>query len=336
MRYFWLWFATAAIALTGCRPKGVDEPSGELWLRVHCAGANAIARDTNSAKLRTIAALTAPVELRDALAQRFAVLFQQALTGSTNRPSPDGSDLIVPLLNEALTREFIIECHGRSNQPTSWLLAVSLEGDMARRWETNYRTLVARLNLGEVKKFNARSFGGWYVTLPDKHIFDYLEMGKWVIVGTGTDRRPLAATLQRTDKEGRPLPALDGEWLRAQGDLARFHGAIPAGDALAWPQFDLTLNARNTNLVAGTTLSFPEPLRLDMPAWNVPTNLVEDPVISFTAVRGIAGLVQSLPFYQRLGLTNAPRQAVFWAQTQIPFQSHVVVPTPHAQDTLEE
>jgi len=337
MRCLWpLIVASAVFAVPGCRPKGADEPASGLWLRVHCAGTARIAAAADSAKLREIAALPESAELRESLSRKLVTSFQQTLLRTTNAPSPDAADLLRPLFDEALTREFLFECHGRSNAPTTWLLAVALEGDLARRWETNYRALAARFNLGELKKFNARSFGGWHVTQPDKRIIDYLEVGKWVIVGLGTDRRPLAAALQRADKQGRPAPALGEAWLRAEGDLGRFSRALPLGDALTWPRVDLTVTARNTNLVATARFTFPKAWPLEVPAWNVPTNLAHDPVVSFTAARGIEGLVQGLPLYQRLALTNAPQQAFFWAKSQIPFESYVAAPLPGAGETLHE
>lgn len=337
MRSSWLiLLAVAAFVLSGCKPKGADEPASDLWLRAHFSGTTRVGVDTNSTTLREIAALPACRELGEALAQKLVTSLQQTLLRTTNAPKPDAADLIRPLFDEALIREFVFECHGRAEAPTAWVLAVSLEKDLARRWETNYRALVARFDLGEIKKFNARSFGGWYVTQADKRFIDYLEIGKWVIVGIGTDRRPMQAVLESIDKKGRPVPALADAWFKAEGDLARFRKWLPLGQAWTWPRFDLAVSARNSNLITRAQLTFPQPLRLNPPAWNVPTNLVQDPLISFTALRGIKAMVESLPFYQKLALTNSPSQAVFWAQSQIPFQSHIAVPLPGSRETLQE
>ena len=45
-------------------------------------------------------------------------------------------------------------------------------------------------------------------------------------------------------------------------------------------------------------LDFPEPLPLEMEAWNIPTNLIHDPLIGFAAVRGIRPWLKSFKLWQ--------------------------------------
>lgn len=341
MRFPWHGIAALLAALavligSGCAPKAPAEPPSELWLRVHAAGGRALAADTNAAVLRQIAALPSTKELADALAPRLLGALVQHLARNTNAPSPVALGLLRPLLDEALTREFILECYGRTNETTAWLLAVALEGDLARRWESNYTALTRELRLGETKKLGGRSFGGWNLRQTDGRVIDYLEIGKWVIVGFGTDREPMAGVLRRLNERGHAAPPLNGAWLRVEGDLNRFAERLPFGRAFHWPHIALEATGRATNVVLQGKLTLPGPWTAPLPEWNPPTTLMRDPIISFAAARGVHGVLGRLPFYQRLALTNPPNQLFFWAQAQIPFQSHVAAPSTSAGETLHE
>lgn len=340
MRFLWPWWtaltAWVVLVATGCAPKTPAEPPSELWLRVHAAGGRALAGDTNAAVLRQLAVLPASRELAEALMPKVLGALVQHLARSTNPPPAGTIELLRPLLDEALQHEFILECHGRTNEVTAWLLAVALEGDQPRQWEDAYRGLVERLALGEARKLPGRSFGGWNLRQPDGRVFDYLEIGKWVIVGTGTDRQPMLGVLRRLNERGYAVPPLEGTWLRVEVEVERFARHWPWNTTWDWPRLALEVTGRETNVFVRGKLTLRKPWEAPLPAWTVPTNLIRDPIISFTAARGIHDVLGGLPFYQRLALTNPPNQIYFWAQSQIPFQSHVAAPGTSAGETLHE
>jgi hypothetical protein len=142
--------------------------------------------------------------------------------------------------------------------------------------------------------------------------------------------------LSRLNESGHAVPPLAGAWLRVEAELNRFADRLPLGNAFDWPRLTLEASGRATNVVLQGKLALHRPWTVPLPAWNPPTTLMRDPVISFTAARGVNDLLGRLPFYQRLALTNPPSQLFFWAQAQIPFQSHAAAPSTSAGETLHE
>jgi hypothetical protein len=80
---------------------------------------------------------------------------------------------------------------------------------------------------------------------------------------------------------------------------------------------------------------FPEPVTGSLDPWPIPTNIINEPLISFTAVRGISPWLKNCAMLQRLELTPAPNELYFWAQGHITFQSFVAFPLKDAAVKLE-
>jgi hypothetical protein len=63
---------------------------------------------------------------------------------------------------------------------------------------------------------------------------------------------------------------------------------------------------------------FPKPLPLELEPWNIPTNLIHNPLVGFTAVRSIRPWLKSFKPWTDLQLGVDPNQAYIWAQQGIP------------------
>ena len=68
--------------------------------------------------------------------------------------------------------------------------------------------------------------------------------------------------------------------------------------------------------------------------WNIPTNLVHDPLISFTAVRGIASWLRQLQVVKDLQLEAVPDQYYAWAMYRSIFETYAAAPVPDATNFL--
>jgi len=60
--------------------------------------------------------------------------------------------------------------------------------------------------------------------------------------------------------------------------------------------------------------------------WHFPTNLVTEPLISFTAARGLAPLTRECRLFSTLGMEPAPNEIYWWAHSEVSLQSFVAFP----------
>ena len=144
-----------------------------------------------------------------------------------------------------------------------------------------------------------------------------------------------------------PSPAGAGEGARraveGSGDETKFDGRGEVGSlniSTLNPQLStlnhlhLTATGEGGNVVTRGTLEFSRPLNLSLPPWEIPTNLILQPLISFSAVRGIAPWLAAMPAWQKLGLAPPPDQMYCWAEDGIPFQTYFAAPLPAASNQL--
>ena len=132
---------------------------------------------------------------------------------------------------------------------------------------------------------------------------------------------------------GSPVPSY---WLEAALDPPRIDNAL----ALGWdlpadlPKVSLALTGDKQGVRTRANLDFPDPLPLEMEAWNIPTNLIHDPIIGFAAVRGIRPWLKSFKPWNELQLGTPPNQAYFWAQGGPPFLHFLAAPSADASNQV--
>ena len=136
--------------------------------------------------------------------------------------------------------------------------------------------------------------------------------------GDGT----FAADLQsRIAKSGAPFSrGSTNYWIEAEADLQRLPVAVGlAGVFEGWPRISLTVIGDGQNLVNRGELQFSKPLGLRLEPWAIPTNLVQSPLVSFSAARSVAPLLRFIPFLAAAQPEETPNQAYAWGLANSPF-----------------
>lgn len=71
-------------------------------------------------------------------------------------------------------------------------------------------------------------------------------------------------------------------------------------------------------------------------SWQIPTELVRSPLISFTAGQNIAAFLNLNPLFSRIGGSLLTNQFYAWALGEMPLQSYMAWPVADADKALEE
>jgi hypothetical protein len=111
-------------------------------------------------------------------------------------------------------------------------------------------------------------------------------------------------------------------------DLSRFF--IPASSSWnppqPWPTISLAISGDGQNVLTHGQAKFTNPLPFEIEPWNIPTNLIHEPVQSFTAVQGLRPWLASLPAWHDLQVGAAPNRLFCWAQNGSPFLDYAAAP----------
>ena len=311
-------------------------PQPDTLLRLHFAGRRAVEADTNGAALKALLALPESRALfnqtLDKLARAPYARLQPRLGAQTNDCAP----LLRPLLEDMVRSEWLLEVRGLSNQPPEWALAVQLPVERAALWRTNLATIVTTWTGLAVQPATAAGREGWSLQKHDPpNRVGLAVTGDWVLVGVGQDALlKLDEWAGHITATGRPDAPLSNQWLHCRVDWPRLTGLPNWLAALRLPRTELTAVGNGANLQTRVELVFPQPHGWQAEPWLIPTNLVREPLVSFTAVQGLGRWLKPAADWLGLSPEATPNQACFWALAEIPFQTFVAVPVSDATNVM--
>ncbi len=176
---------------------------------------------------------------------------------------------------------------------------------------------------------------------------NYLELaraGEWTLISLAQEHNALLGDLlariqprPSTERRGTPFALRTANfWLEADLDLRRLARAYAPGWTLPEnsPRIALTIMGDGEYVRTRGGLTFANSLGLGLEHWTIPTNTIREPLISFTAVQGLAPLQQTVERFSGLKLEHMPTQGYLWALRQIPFQTFLAAAVPDATNVL--
>ena len=307
---------------------GMTARGEAVSLRFHCAGAAKLTADTNLATLnQTLSTSAASAFRRIALNQISALISQSCQLGSNATP------LIDPLLADALENESVGVMGLPKSNLTSFITAVRVGPQQAQLWNTNLDKLFGE-STDAIK--NARLAG--------KHWFresagDYwvITRGDWLLFGHGGELAPQRAEfLQKIGTNGSPVSPLGTNWFEGDLDLSLLAGSLPDwAKALKPAQVHIQVAPRGGDLEIRGNATYASEIAWKHGAWQEPKNLIQSPLISFTAGKDVAAFLQVSPEFSKFDENPLTNQFYAWALGMMPLQSYMAWPVSDATNALK-
>jgi hypothetical protein len=169
------------------------------------------------------------------------------------------------------------------------------------------------------------------------NLIRFVRVGDWAVFGWGQDKLLLNDELaRRVLAEKRPAPAEKNNWLTADLDWPCLARWLPSLSAVDLPETRWQAVGRDGNLHVDGKLIFPQPLAMTLETWRMPTNTIHEPIVSFTAARGIAPWLEKQNWAQPYEILPVPNQMFIWALALMPLQTFAAVPVPDASNALAQ
>ena len=237
--------------------------------------------------------------------------------------------MLRPLLDDLVREESCLEIRNATNQPGELAFAIRLNDERAGLWQTNLAAALESLT-GVRPTVSPENRRGWSLKKP--HAPNFIELtrvGEWTVVGLAQEKNALLGEFTaRIQRSQTPFagPATN-DWLEAELDLRRIASALslawnPPGN---WPKISLAVTGDGENVSAHGDLNFPKPLPFELEPWQIPTNLIREPLAGFTAIRGIAPWLAPLKAWKDLQLGAPPNQFFFWARQDLPGETYFAI-----------
>ena len=223
------------------------------------------------------------------------------------------------------------------SQPGELALAIKLNEERGRLWQTNLAAFLEFMTGSRVVVVPGRS-NGWQMQFsahglpatanrpPITRICDLTRAGEWTVVGLGEEPNQLLTRWWTWSCEDPTI--LDQTpkdfWLFADVDLRGVASAL----SLDWdlpaelPRITMGVTGDGQTVRTRGQLNFAQPLPFELEPWNIPTNLMHEPLVSFTAVQGVRPWLSSLKLLQGLDFGTPPNRLFFWAQRGPEFLSY--------------
>jgi hypothetical protein len=319
--------------------------ASDVVAHIHWLGKKAVAADTNAAGLMKIWNLPETARLQAEIVDKLSGAPWRLLRGVNN---PGSTNLLRPLINDLIDDETFIEIRqpaGQPNAPGEMVVAIRMDDEHARLWNTNLATALNSLTnlnpaLPRPSPLAPHSSLGW--TLKKHHVPNLIQLGRageWTVLGAAQERNPLFdETLSRLKREKSPFTRGTGNaWLEADIDLPRVTAALghPRSPFPNFPKTSLTLTGDGKNVLTHGHVEFPQAIPLVLEPWNIPTNLIEGDIASFTAVRGWKPEFLSR-FWPQFDTNPPPHQFYEWSLDGVPMETYFAAPHRDASNAVSQ
>lgn len=316
------WLATSNWAQSS------KEAKPETLLRWSFAGTKELAANKNLKVFNSIRELPESAAMRDAVATNLARAAANRFLarGSSNAPvkvkvpggnaapipAADGTAaLIQPLIADLIQHESRFQMDTRGAQDADWFLAVRLPENRVSAWSKH----LTQLTLHSGMKGAAENQGNWTATR-DNYKLSFSRSKDWTLIqgGFGGLETPGAKAFRDSLGKRSGKSVLD---LEVNAPLL---GKIWSAPQLAhYPKFTVRAEPRDEGFHSELYLDYPQDLGIKPEKWNVPADMIHDPLIGFTAIQGIRKKLESSEKFKALGAKQTPNQAFLWSQGISPF-----------------
>jgi hypothetical protein len=312
------------LALVGALAADLPAQTG-LIARIHFAGANRIAADPNhtafTGEFSSAEARAMESQVLDRLSRVPGEWFQAKIPAGAG----DGATQLRPLLDDCLKSEWIFEMRDMPGSP-EYALAIRLPPARAELWSRN---LAALLQSWTGIKISADKSGNWELKKHDPpNLFRFSHAGDWIVMDCGENK----LTLGNDVVQG--ATANDG-WLSVEANWPRLAQLFPTLKAFDFPKFQIQAVGRAGKLQLTGKLTLAQPMP-PLEKWRLPAEAIHQPLISFTAVRGVGPWLARQPWMRPFVLPPQPDQLFLWARAHVPFQTYAAEPVPNAQAALAQ
>jgi hypothetical protein len=308
-------------------PSEIQNPKSEI-LKLHWLGKKQLAADTNATPVWDIWKLPESIRLETQTLDKLATAPWRLWAGAATPLSNAPTTLLRPLLDDLVQEETYLEIQSSPEGSPEIVLAVRLPADRAALWQANLPAILQSLSATVATNVTIARTNDWTI----------VSLASGLVPSTLVPRLfpQLLARLATngTPHELRPT----NHWIEITGNLRPLSQALKLGweTMTNLPAINLRISGDGQNVRTSGEFTFPSNLNLELAPWNIPTNLIQDPLIAFSAVRPL----ESIPKW--FGRTNNEitkhlgAQGFSWANAGYPMQTFIAITSSSATNAISQ
>lgn len=302
-------------------------------------GLDRLGSETNSMRFREVVALkeSQAVEklMEPGLSRSLLDCLKTGWPGLASSHSPSLDSLWTDLKHS----EGRLTVFTREKQMDEWMLALRLKPERAALWSTNLWRIAAT-GTGAQASGTLAGFPGWALQMTNPAgTVRFTTVGNWSVIDWFRNRPAAADRLVQQLKTSDSLKAPSTNWLEIAFDRnllppnffpGWLNGLLPDPSARGV----LSVSGHGGYLRSRVKIQYDRDQKWQLEPWQIPTNIIMDPMVSFTALQGFGPWLASREKVRLLELNPPPNRAFVWALADTPFQTYAALPVQEGPDTL--
>lgn len=307
-----------AVALTVPSP-----PSTNLLVQWHFAGANAVSADKSGAGAQW--QVFEAREMRRLAVERLGTQLNRLLLSDGFQTNPAVTAAATKWIERLWSAESTGQVYRDGQTVSGWQIAALLS-------DTDHSDLTASISIVATEWSLAPVAGSQAWTVSPSLRLQLARTNGWSVLSLlKPESKERTAFLKQF---GTKSPVLGAQWLKVTLGFQAMKPwwNVPAPLNTAVVQLSAGPKGKDISTVAQITFTQPQPVKTV--AWQVPTNTIRDPLISFTALQGAA-----LNWFDTAWIGDwkppvKPDQMYLWAMDNIPFLSFAALHVPNSKEFL--
>ena len=302
---------------------------------VHWVGKRRLDLDADAYYLSRVWSLPETSRLQSQTFDRLSAgLWRQLLGEQAAIQIPAG--VLRPFFEELALEESYLEIRAAIGAPPSLVLATRVRTPYAGIWETNL-AIAAELLAGNTVTTDT-AVHGWNLQRTNApNLISLVRVSDWDILSVGPQQNLLSGDIAaRIRHDGVPFVSA-GTNLWFEADLAPSRLADCFSMSIFDPRLstldrlNLNVSGDGANVITRGHLTFSKPLPARLQPWQLPMDLLHEPLTSLTVVRGLQSWLAGLPVWRNLQISAPPDQFFFWSLAGSPYQVYLAAPMPDAR-----
>jgi hypothetical protein len=259
---------------------------------------------------------TAPV--RDLLIAKLAGAPDQLFYGLGSQALDTRVKLLSPLISDVIEHVSYGEVHGTASSAISLSLAVKLPADRQSTWNVNLRRYAGSLGWEVNPPLSEGFTSEWDATSQDSgFLMRYIKEDDWILISVGADALTQILGWSQDLNEGAVFPSTQTKdsWWSLHARIDALFSLFGVGGKSNVESMTLESFGDGEYLRSGGQIEFSQALEDSVSEWMIPTNRIQEPIISFAAQRHLQPLLTQIPGVKKLFPQGIPDQAITWGKS---------------------
>ncbi|MDB4691916.1 hypothetical protein OAH23_16015 [Verrucomicrobia bacterium] len=303
------------IALSAARANDAASPT--LLGSWHYQGAAIIRSEEGGDALKRILSAKETAPVRDLVIAKLAGAPDQLFYGLGAQALDTRVKLLSPIISDMIEHVSYGEIHATAASSINVSLAIKLPADRQSNWNINLRRYVASLGWELSPPLSQGLTSEWDATSQNSgFLMRYIKKDDWLLISVGSDALTQILEWSRDFNNGAVFHSLQttDSWWSLHAKLDTLSQLFGGNTQKSLKSITLKSIGDGEYLRSGGHIQFSQAMDDSISDWMIPTNRIQEPVVSFSAQRNLQPLLTQIPGMRKLFPQGVPKQSVAWSR----------------------